>query len=133
MSSSARGQPEGVVGKVGLGSSSISSAGLAKAAAGSPNKTHQHKLGSSFSYQIIFSAQASCRSRSRAPQPSWGPSLPFLSLLPRLCCSNTSLISLPFTSRCLELLGEPWLMQEEQQWGVNEHRKLNVFVLFVLL
>lgn len=24
-------------------------------------------------------------------------------------------------------------MQEEQQWGVNEHRKLNVFVLFVLL
>lgn len=69
----------------------------------------------------------------QSPQPSWEPSLPFLSLLPRLCCSNTSLISLPFTSRCLKLLGEPWLMQEEQQWGVNEHRKLNVFMLFVLL
>lgn len=74
---------EGVVGKVAVAQLPMgaapqrgghtSQAGLANAAAGSLNKTHQRAVGSSFSC-LIFSAQVLCGSRPSVPQPSGEPS-----------------------------------------------------------
>lgn len=103
------------------GWSSISSAGPAKTAAGSPNKTHQRGLGSFFSHQIIFFCPGTVQEQIQSP-PCVSHSAPEAVLLKHL----PHFSPIPIT---LKLLGEPWLMQREQQWGVNEHRNPDVFVL----